>query len=94
MSGILLVVSTPIGNLGDLSPRAREALEDAALVCCEDTRHTGGLLSKLGLKAQRLLSLYEHNESARIEEVLAVMQAGENVVIVSDAGTPLVADPG
>ncbi|MFV1991394.1 MAG: 16S rRNA (cytidine(1402)-2'-O)-methyltransferase [Acidimicrobiales bacterium] len=94
MSGTLFVVSTPIGNLGDLSPRAREALEQAAVVCCEDTRHTGGLLSKLGLRAQRLLSVHEHNEASRTDEILAILAAGQNVVVVSDAGTPLVSDPG
>ncbi|MFV1990214.1 MAG: 16S rRNA (cytidine(1402)-2'-O)-methyltransferase [Acidimicrobiales bacterium] len=94
MSGRLLIVSTPIGNLGDLSKRAIEVLESAAVVCCEDTRHTGGLLSKLGLHAQRLMSLHEHNEVSRIEEISALLDSGKNVALVSDAGTPLVSDPG
>jgi len=92
-SGRLLVVSTPIGNLGDLSPRAREALAGADLVACEDTRHTGLLLSRLGIKA-RLVSLHEHNERARLPALLAALAEGQTVALVSDAGTPLVSDPG
>ena len=92
-TGRLLVVSTPIGNLGDLSPRAREALAGAELVACEDTRHTGLLLSRLGIKA-RLVSYHEHNERARLPALLAALAEGETVALVSDAGTPLVSDPG
>ena len=92
-SGRLLVVSTPIGNLGDLSPRAREALAGADLVACEDTRHTGLLLSRLGVKA-RLVSYHEHNERARLPALLAALGEGKTVALVSDAGTPLVSDPG
>jgi 16S rRNA (cytidine1402-2'-O)-methyltransferase len=91
--GRLLVVSTPIGNLGDLSPRAREALATADLVACEDTRHTGLLLSRLGIKA-RLVSYHEHNERARLPSLLAALAEGKTVALVSDAGTPLVSDPG
>jgi 16S rRNA (cytidine1402-2'-O)-methyltransferase len=94
MSGTLLIVSTPIGNLGDLTKRAIEVLESVAAVCCEDTRHTGGLLSKLGLRAQRLVSLHEHNEASRIDEIVALLDSGKDVALVSDAGTPLVSDPG
>ncbi len=93
MAGRLLVVSTPIGNLGDLSPRAREALAGADLVACEDTRHTGLLLSRLGVKA-RLVSYHEHNERARLPSLLAALEEGRTVALVSDAGTPLVSDPG
>lgn len=93
MAGRLLVVSTPIGNLGDLSPRAREALAGADLVACEDTRHTGLLLSRLGVKA-RLVSYHEHNERARLPALLAALEEGKTVALVSDAGTPLVSDPG
>jgi len=91
--GRLLVVSTPIGNLGDLSPRAREALAGADVVACEDTRHTGLLLSRLGIKA-RLVSLHEHNERARLPALLGALAEGRTVALVSDAGTPLVSDPG
>jgi len=91
--GRLLVVSTPIGNLGDVSPRAREALAGADLIACEDTRHTGLLLSRLGVKA-RLVSYHEHNERARAPALLGALAEGKTVALVSDAGTPLVSDPG
>ena len=93
-AGRLLVVSTPIGNLGDLSPRAREALAAADLVACEDTRHTGLLLSRVGIKARRLLAYHEHNERARLPALLDALLRGETVALVSDAGTPLLSDPG
>jgi len=92
--GTLVVVATPIGNLSDLSARAAAALTDADLVCCEDTRHTGRLLATLGLRARRLQSLHAHNERERVEEVLALLGGGATVALVSDAGTPLVSDPG
>jgi 16S rRNA (cytidine1402-2'-O)-methyltransferase len=91
--GRLLVVSTPIGNLGDLTPRAREALATADLVACEDTRHTGLLLSRLAIKT-RLVSLHEHNERARTPSLVESLLAGAVVALVSDAGTPLLSDPG
>lgn len=91
--GTLLVVATPIGNLDDLSPRAREALAQADLVACEDTRHTGRLLAHLGLR-KPLLSLHEHNERARLPRLLAELEEGKTVALVSDAGTPLLSDPG
>ncbi|HVS03726.1 MAG TPA: 16S rRNA (cytidine(1402)-2'-O)-methyltransferase, partial [Thermoanaerobaculia bacterium] len=86
-------VATPIGNLDDLSPRAREALASADLVACEDTRRSGLLLARLGLK-RPLLSLHEHNERRRLPRLLAALAAGQRVALVSDAGTPLVSDPG
>jgi 16S rRNA (cytidine1402-2'-O)-methyltransferase len=89
-----VVVSTPIGNLGDVSARAREALSAATLVACEDTRHTGLLLARLGLPGRRLVSCHEHNERRRLPELLAALEAGETVALVSDAGTPLLSDPG
>jgi 16S rRNA (cytidine1402-2'-O)-methyltransferase len=92
-SGRLLVVSTPIGNLGDLSARAREALEIADLVACEDTRRSGLLLHGLGIK-KPLLSLHEHNERQRLPRIVGALAAGQTVALVSDAGTPLVSDPG
>lgn len=91
--GRLAVISTPIGNLGDLSPRAREEFAAAELVAAEDTRRTGQLLTTLGL-SRPLLSLHEHNETERIDELLAKLRAGARVALVSDAGTPLLSDPG
>ncbi len=92
--GRLVLVATPIGNLGDLSPRAVEALATAALVCCEDTRRTGRLLQHAGVRAQRLAVANDHTELARINEVLDVLSAGGDVAVVTDAGTPGVSDPG
>jgi 16S rRNA (cytidine1402-2'-O)-methyltransferase len=92
-SGRLAVISTPIGNLGDLSPRAREELAAAELVAAEDTRRTGQLLTTLGL-SRPLVSLHEHNETERIDELLAKLRAGARIALVSDAGTPLLSDPG
>ena len=93
MSGKLLVVATPIGNLDDLSPRARAAFESADLVACEDTRHTGRLLAHLGIK-KPLLSLHEHNERQRLPRLLAELAEGKTIALASDAGTPLLSDPG
>jgi 16S rRNA (cytidine1402-2'-O)-methyltransferase len=89
MAGKLLVVATPIGNLDDLSPRARAAFESADLVACEDTRHTGRLLAHLGVK-KPLISLHEHNERQRLPRLLAELSQGKTI----DAGTPLLSDPG
>jgi len=91
--GRLQVVATPIGNLGDLSPRARQALEEADLIAAEDTRHTLGMLQAIGL-ARPLVSLHSHNEPQRVPEVLDRLAAGDVVALVSDAGTPLLSDPG
>lgn len=91
--GRIDVVATPIGNLGDLSPRAREALATAHVVAAEDTRHTGALLRQLGID-RPLLSLHEHNEQRRAAELVARAARGERVALVSDAGMPLVSDPG
>jgi 16S rRNA (cytidine1402-2'-O)-methyltransferase len=91
--GRLAVISTPIGNLGDLSPRARDELAAAELVAAEDTRRTGQLLTTLGL-TRPLVSLHEHNERERIGELLAKLRAGARIALVSDAGTPLLSDPG
>jgi len=86
-------VATPIGNLDDLSPRAREALAGAAVVYCEDTRRTQHLLARWGLATPRV-SCHEHNEHRRIAEALARLEQGETIALVSDAGTPAVSDPG
>jgi 16S rRNA (cytidine1402-2'-O)-methyltransferase len=92
-SGVLYVVATPIGNLEDLSPRAARLLGEVALIAAEDTRHTAGLLRHLGLSVP-MLSLHEHNEAARVEQLDARLAAGEALALVSDAGTPLISDPG
>jgi 16S rRNA (cytidine1402-2'-O)-methyltransferase len=92
-AGVLHVVATPIGNLQDLSERARLVLAGADLVAAEDTRHTRQLLEAHGIRA-RLLSAHEHNESERATEILQALATGANVALVSDAGTPLVSDPG
>jgi len=91
--GTLYVVATPIGNMGDLSPRARAVLGSVALVAAEDTRHTGQLLTHAGITA-RLVSLHEHNEAGRVDEILQRLRAGDSVALVTDAGTPLISDPG
>ncbi|GIK35105.1 MAG: hypothetical protein AMXMBFR45_21440 [Gammaproteobacteria bacterium] len=91
--GVLYVVATPIGNLDDISSRAAAVLGRVALVAAEDTRHTGQLLAHLGLQT-RQLALHEHNEAARVDAVLSRLAAGESVALVSDAGTPLISDPG
>ncbi len=91
--GRIDVVATPIGNLADLSPRARDALAHADVVAAEDTRHSGGLLRSLGLQ-KPMLSLHEHNERDRIDELLARLAQGQVIALISDAGTPLVSDPG
>jgi 16S rRNA (cytidine1402-2'-O)-methyltransferase len=93
VSGHLFVVGTPIGNLGDLSDRARETLAAADVVAAEDTRRTGKLLAHAGIKA-RMLSLFEGNERQRIDELLERLAEGAKVALVSDAGMPAVSDPG
>lgn len=95
MSGRLTLVATPIGNLGDLSERAIATLRDADLILCEDTRRTRELLSARDVRAgRRLLALHDHNESEMCATVVARLSAGDNVALVSDAGTPTVSDPG
>lgn len=92
-AGHLYVVATPIGNLADISARAREVLGQVSVVAAEDTRHTGRLLKAFGIAAS-LVSLHEHNERERVAGLVQRLQAGEDVALVSDAGTPLVSDPG
>ena len=94
VSGSLVLVGTPIGNLGDLSPRAVEALGAADLVCCEDTRRTGRLLEHAGLKGVRLRRVDEHTEAAAIAGVLDLLAGGASVALVTDAGMPALTDPG
>ncbi len=93
MAGTLYVVATPIGNLGDLSFRAVEILRAVEWIACEDTRQTRKLLAHYGIDA-RTLSYHEHNEAERSQELLGHLERGESVALVSDAGTPLVSDPG
>jgi 16S rRNA (cytidine1402-2'-O)-methyltransferase len=91
----LVLVGTPIGNLGDLSPRAVEALRTADTIACEDTRRTRALLSHLGLPAgRRLMAVHDHNESVQVAGVVALLDKGETVVVVTDAGMPGISDPG
>ena len=91
--GRLYVVATPIGNLSDLSARARAVLESAGLIAAEDTRHSGSLLKHFAIRTP-LLSLHEHNEKQRTAELLLRLQQGTSVALVSDAGTPAISDPG
>lgn len=91
--GRIELVATPIGNLADLSPRARELLANADIIAAEDTRHTAGLLRQIGVQ-KPLVSLHEHNEAQRRDELVRRAQEGQLVAVVSDAGTPLVSDPG
>jgi 16S rRNA (cytidine1402-2'-O)-methyltransferase len=89
----LFVVATPIGNLDDLSPRARKVLDEADLIAAEDTRHTGRLLSHFGIKTPQI-ALHEHNEEKLVSQLIAKLKEGQTIALVSDAGTPLISDPG
>ena len=92
-AGTLFIVATPIGNLGDLTPRALEVLRSVAAICAEDTRRSGQLLAHFGVSTP-LVALHEHNEDALAQRVVDRLLAGESMALVSDAGTPLVSDPG
>jgi 16S rRNA (cytidine1402-2'-O)-methyltransferase len=91
--GRLQVVATPIGNLSDLSERARQALAEADLIAAEDTRHTLGMLQAIGI-SKPMVSLHAYNEEQRVPDLLGRLRAGETIALVSDAGTPLLSDPG
>lgn len=93
MSGKLYIVATPLGNLDDLSPRARSVLAQVDLVAAEDTRHSGKLLQHAGVKTP-MMSLHEHNERQRINDLLDRLGQGKSIALISDAGTPLISDPG
>jgi 16S rRNA (cytidine1402-2'-O)-methyltransferase len=92
--GALVLIGTPIGNLGDLSPRAVEALSAADLICCEDTRRTGRLLQHAGVEKRPLLTVNDHTEARAIGDVLARLACGQRIAVVSDAGMPGISDPG
>ncbi len=91
--GKLYVVATPIGNLEDITKRACRILGEADVIAAEDTRHTAALLNSLGIK-NRLMSFHEHSEAGRAEELVTLLKEGKNIALVTDAGTPLVSDPG
>jgi 16S rRNA (cytidine1402-2'-O)-methyltransferase len=92
--GVLVVVATPIGNLGDLSPRAVDALASADVIACEDTRHSRKLLTAAGIAGKRLVAVHEHNEAELGPRIAGLVRAGRRVALVTDAGTPAVSDPG
>ncbi|WP_281648601.1 16S rRNA (cytidine(1402)-2'-O)-methyltransferase [Parendozoicomonas sp. Alg238-R29] len=92
-AGTLYIVATPIGNLGDLSPRAKDVLMSVDVIAAEDTRHTSRLLSHFGIK-RPLLACHDYNERGRSEQIVRRLQDGESIALVSDAGTPLISDPG
>ena len=91
--GTLYIVATPIGNLGDITLRAIETLKEADYIACEDTRHTLKLLNSLGIK-NKLISYFEHSTQKRAEEIIALLEEGNSIALVSDAGMPIISDPG
>lgn len=92
--GLIQLIATPIGNLGDITFRAVEALRHADLIACEDTRHSRKLLDHLGIESRELIALHEHNEKARVHLLVERANAGESVVCLTDAGMPGISDPG
>jgi 16S rRNA (cytidine1402-2'-O)-methyltransferase len=94
MKGKLTVVGTPLGNLGDITDRARESLAAADLVLCEDTRRTGGLITKLGFSSPPMLVANEHSEHGVVDRMLTALNEGKNAVLATDAGMPAISDPG
>lgn len=93
MKGDLYIVATPIGNLGDMTFRAKETLEAVSLIACEDTRHTGILLKRYDIKTAKL-SFHSHSGYAKVEKIMTYLNQGDDVALVSDAGTPGISDPG
>ena len=91
--GILYVVATPIGNLEDMSPRAVRILSQAALIAAEDTRHSGRLMQHFGIRTP-MTAFHEHNERDKTAELVGLLHQGQDIALISDAGTPLVSDPG
>jgi 16S rRNA (cytidine1402-2'-O)-methyltransferase len=92
-AGSLFIVPTPIGNLGDITERALNVLRDCDAIAAEDTRHSGQLLQHLGIRKE-MFALHEHNERQRASQVIERLQQGDNIALISDAGTPLISDPG
>ena len=92
--GVLVLVATPIGNLGDITQRAIEALQNADVICCEDTRHSGKLLAHFGITGKKLIVINEHTEYDAREEIVSLVSSGSTVALVTDAGTPGISDPG
>jgi len=92
--GALVLVATPIGNLGDISQRAIDALKAADIICCEDTRHSGKLLAHFGVTGKKLVVINEHTEYDAREEIVSLVTSGTNVALITDAGTPGISDPG
>jgi 16S rRNA (cytidine1402-2'-O)-methyltransferase len=92
--GALVLVATPIGNLGDISQRAIETLKAADIICCEDTRHSGKLLAHFGVTGKKLVVINEHTEYDAREEIVSLVTTGSNVALITDAGTPGISDPG
>jgi 16S rRNA (cytidine1402-2'-O)-methyltransferase len=90
----LVLVATPIGNLADLAPRAVEALRSADVIACEDTRHTRRLLDHAGVQPHRLIAVHDHNEADQVRTILSLLERGNRVAMVTDAGTPGISDPG
>ena len=93
-AGVLYLVGTPIGNLDDLSPRARRVLAAVDRIACEDTRHSGLLLQRLAITSRRLISFHAHNQNGRIPQLLQALVDGEAIALISDAGLPGISDPG
>lgn len=93
-AGSLVLVATPIGNLGDMTQRAIEALQRADIICCEDTRHSGKLLAHFGVTGKKLIVINEHTEYDAREEIVSLVTSGSTVALVTDAGTPGISDPG
>src|SRR4030067_3121183 len=92
-AGTLYVVATPIGNLEDMTPRAARILSEVDLIAAEDTRHSGKLLKHFGIEA-KTEALHEHNERSQVPRLIEILQAGKSIAFITDAGTPLVSDPG
>jgi 16S rRNA (cytidine1402-2'-O)-methyltransferase len=92
--GKIILIPTPIGNLGDMTLRALEILRGADRIACEDTRHSGPLLAHHGITGKPLVALHEHNETRRAPELVAAARAGETIAVISDAGMPGISDPG
>ncbi|MBJ7284439.1 MAG: 16S rRNA (cytidine(1402)-2'-O)-methyltransferase [Akkermansiaceae bacterium] len=94
ITGRIIFVPTPIGNLGDITLRALEVLRSADRIACEDTRHSGQLLAHHGISGKPLVSLHEHNETRRAPDLIAAARVGETIAVITDAGMPGISDPG